>query len=80
MKNNVLQYYLTAFCFCSTLGLLAQPGSTGDGNGGLEGADPPVTPIDNYVWVIILILIGIIYAFMKFKNSQVTERTAKGRF
>jgi hypothetical protein len=79
MKNNLLKYYLVAFCFCSTLGLLAQPGSTGDGNGGVEGTDAPAAAIDDHVWVITLILIGVIYVFMKFKNIQVRALTAKDR-
>jgi hypothetical protein len=72
MKNKVLKYYMVAFCFCSTLGLLAQePGSTGDGNGGLEGADAPAAPIDNYVWV--MILIGLTYVFFKYKTIHTRE-------
>jgi len=70
MKNNVLQYFLTALFFCTTLGLIAQPGSTGDGNGGLEGTDAPAAPIDNYVWIITVILIGIIYAFIKYSTIR----------
>jgi len=77
MKNNVLQYFLTVLCFCTTLGLIAQPGSTGDGNGGLEGTDPPVAPIDNYVWIITLILIGVIYAYVKYNSIEKSGFKAK---
>jgi len=71
MKNKVLKYYTVVFCLCSTIGLVAQPGSTGDGNGGLEGTDAPAAPIDSYVWV--LILIGLIYVLYKFKTIQMKE-------
>lgn len=69
MKNNVLKYYITAFYFCSTFILFAQPG---DGNGetgdaGLEGGGDttPGAPIDDYVWV--LALIGLAFVFLKFR-------------
>ncbi len=67
MKNRVLKYYIVAFCFCSTLSLLAQ-NDEGDGNGGIEGPDAPAAPIDNYLWV--MALIGIIYVFFKYKTFK----------
>ena len=39
MKNNLLKYYILAFYLCSSFVLFAgtDPGTTGDGTGGLEG-------------------------------------------
>jgi hypothetical protein len=65
MKNNLLKFYITIIFFCSTTLLLAQaPGDTGDGSGGIEGADP-AAPIDGYVWV--LALIGLVYVFLRLR-------------
>jgi len=67
MKNIVLKFYIVAMFFCSTALLFAQPGTTGDGTGGLEGADP-AAPIDDYLWV--LALVGLLFIFMKFRAIQ----------
>jgi hypothetical protein len=74
MKNIVSKFYILAFYLCSTTLLLAQPGDTGDGTGGLEGGDAPA-PIDNYVWV--LALVGLFFVFMKFKAYQKANATFK---
>lgn len=42
----------------------AQPG-TNDDSSGLEGAETPAAPIDDYVWV--LALVGLIFVFMKLR-------------
>ena len=67
MKNNVLKYYITAAYLFSTLVMFAQPGDgngqTGDGS--LEGADAPA-PIDDYVWI--LVLIGLLFVFLKLRT------------
>lgn len=67
MKNTFLKYYIAAFYLCSTFVMFAQPGSGngGSGDGSLEGADAPAAPIDDYVGV--LILIGLIFVFMKYR-------------
>jgi hypothetical protein len=74
MKNTVLKYYIVAFYLCSTFILFAQPG---DGNGetgdaGLEGTGgdttPDGAPIDDYVWV--LAIIGLALVFMKLRAIQ----------
>lgn len=72
MKNNLLKYYIPAFYLCSTFVMFSQPGSGSD-NGGIDdsGASdttPAAAPIDDYVWV--LALIGIVLVFMKFKSIQ----------
>jgi hypothetical protein len=69
MKNNFLKYYITAVYFCSTLVLLAQPGSGSDGPP-LEDADPPA-PIDDYIWV--LAIVGLLFVFMKFRAIYNTK-------
>lgn len=63
MKNNLLKYYIATVYLCSTFIMFAQPGDTGDGTGGLEGADTPAAPIDDYVCV--LAAIGLVYVFFK---------------
>lgn len=68
MKNNLLKYYIAAFYLCSTFVMFAQPG---DGsNDGLEGDGDttPAAPIDDYVWL--LALIGLVLVFMKFRSIQ----------
>jgi hypothetical protein len=74
MKNNILKYYITVFCFCSTFVLFAQPGSE-DTGGGLEGGDPAPAPIDDYIWI--LALVGFLFLFMKFRaaiqNKKIQE-------
>lgn len=64
MKTIFLKYYVTAFYFCSTFMAFAQPG-TNDDSSGLEGAETPAAPIDDYVWV--LALVGLIFVFMKLR-------------
>ena len=69
MKNTTLKYYITAFYLCSTLIMFAQPGGN-DTGGGLEGDGDatPAAPIDNYIWV--LAIIGLILVFIKFRAIQ----------
>jgi hypothetical protein len=64
MKNNILKYYITVFCFCSTFVLFAQPGDN-DTGGSLEGGDPAPAPINDYIWV--LAVLGLILVFMKYR-------------
>jgi hypothetical protein len=67
MKNLILKFYIVTLFLCSTTLMFAQPGSTGDGTGGVEGTDPPA-PIDGYIWV--LAAVGLVFVFMKFKAIQ----------
>jgi len=67
MKNNVLKYYIAAFYLCSTFVAFAQPGSN-DTGGNLEGTDTPAAPIDESIWV--LVLVGLFFVFMRFKSMQ----------
>lgn len=69
MKNKLIHLYIAAFYFCSSFVMIAQqPGSDNDGsNGGLEGDTDttPAAPIDDYLWV--LVLIGLTFAILKFR-------------
>lgn len=64
MKTNLLKYYIVAFYLCSTFVTFAQPGTDDDGTG-LEGADTPSAPIDDYTWV--LAAIGLVYVFFRLR-------------
>lgn len=66
MKNQYTKYYFALFYLCTTVMLFAQPGSDDD-NGNLEGTDTPV-PIDDYIWI--MALIGLLIVFMKLKDIQ----------
>jgi len=72
MKNKLIKYYIAAFCFCSTSIVFAQPGTedTG-GTGNLESPDAPAAPIDDYVGV--LALVGMSLVFIKVKVNQNSE-------
>jgi hypothetical protein len=72
MKNRLLKYYIAAFCFCSTSILFAQPASN-DTAGGLEDTtgDTTPAPIDDYVGV--LALVGLSLIFIKVRASQNKE-------
>lgn len=75
MKNNFLKYYITAFFFCSSFMIYAQPGSGSD-NGGIDddgSSDTTPAPIDDYV--VVLALVGLALVFIKVrpiitKNTQ----------
>jgi hypothetical protein len=70
MKNNFLKYYIVAAYFCTSVVLFAQPESN-DTTGTLETPDAAPAPIDNYVWV--LALVGLALVFMKVKANQNKE-------
>lgn len=64
MKTNFLKYYITSFYLFSSFLTFAQPG-TNDNTGGLEGAETPAAPIDDYV--LILTALGLVYVFLRIK-------------
>ena len=70
MKNTTLKYYITAFYLCSTFVMFAQQPGGNDTGGSLEGDGDatPAAPIDNYIWV--LAIIGLILVFIKFRAIQ----------
>ena len=67
MKNNLLKYYIAAFYLCSTFAMFAQPGNTSPDGLETDGDTTPA-PIDDYVWV--LALVGLALVFMKYKSIQ----------
>ena len=70
MKNNLLKYYIAAFYLCSTFAMFAQPGDSSN-DGGIDdsgASDTTPVPIDEYVWI--LALIGLVLVFVKFKSIQ----------
>lgn len=67
MKNTLLKYSLAVFFFCINFATFAaQPGSGSD-TGNLEAEDAPAAPIDNYLWI--LVLLGILLAVYVFRNN-----------
>jgi hypothetical protein len=66
MKNNLVKIYIVAFYLCSTFVVIAQPGDDNAG-GDLEGTggDSTPVPLDEYVWV--LVLVGLAYAILKIR-------------
>ena len=70
MKNNILKLYIIAFYLCATFVTFAQTGpGSGSDNGGVDndgtGDATPITPIDDYVWV--LAVIGLFFVLLKFR-------------
>ncbi|WP_182649679.1 hypothetical protein [Flavobacterium sp. SOK18b] len=50
MKNIVIRFYIVALFMLSSITMLAQtPGDTDGTADGLEGADAPAAPIDDYL-------------------------------
>lgn len=80
MKNNLLKYYIAAFYLCSTFVMIAQPGAD-NGTDTLEdtGASDttPAAPIDDYI--LLLALIGIILAFVRFRAIQLKKIKRQNR-
>lgn len=69
MKNSVSKYSLAAFCLCLNFIAFAQPGSGSD-TGNMESDDAPAAPIDDYLWV--LVVLGILFAIYTFRNYRKT--------
>ena len=67
MKNNLLKYYIAAFYLCSTFVMFGQGDTSPDGLES-DGDTTPAAPIDDYVWVLVLIAIAIV--FVKFRSIQ----------
>ena len=69
MKNTLLKLFITCTCLFSDFAMFSQIGNNDD-DGDLEGNDPPAAPINSKL--IILLLIGFIYAFYIIKNKRKT--------
>lgn len=65
--KNFSKLYLFALLLLTDFMLYAQPGDD-DGNGGLEGNDPPPAPINSKL--ILLLIIGLIFAFYTIKKYR----------
>jgi MYXO-CTERM domain-containing protein len=64
MKNNLLKFYILTFYICSTFIAFAQPGTNND-TSDLEGGDAAPAPINDYIWV--LALIGLVLVFLRLR-------------
>jgi hypothetical protein len=68
MKKKVLKYYIVTICLFSNLIIFAQvdtgPGNEGNGAGG--GPEGVAAPINDYIWV--LLVLGFVFAFYKIKT------------
>lgn len=74
MKNLFNKYYIAFFFLCSNLVLFAEPGS-GNGTGDLESTDAPAAPINDYIWI--LALVGLILVFVKLKSVLIKMNESK---
>ena len=74
MKKQFNKYYIAFFYLCSSFLLFAQPGS-GNETSDLEGADALAAPINDYLWV--LVLGGLILVFIKFKSVSIKMDQSK---
>jgi hypothetical protein len=66
--NRFYKFCLFSFVLLSDFVVFAQPGDDDDEgtSGGLEGGDPAPAPINGKL--IVLLLLGLIFAFYKLKN------------
>lgn len=67
MKNILSKSFMTLFFLFATFIAFAQPG-TDDGTGNLEGNDAAPAPIGDNIWI--LVLLGILFAFLTFRGIQ----------
>ena len=74
MKNLLNKYYIIFFCLCCNFALFAQPG-VGNETNDLENADAPAAPISDYLWV--LALAGLILVFVKLKSVLIKMNESK---
>ena len=69
--KNIIKFGLLSFFLMSDFIMFAQPGDDDDnGGGGLEGGDPSPAPINSKI--IILVILGLAFAFYKLRNSNKT--------
>ena len=65
--KNLLRFYIITFVLLSDFITFAQPAAD-DGSGGLEGNDPPPTPINGKL--ILLAIMGILFVVYTFKKNR----------
>lgn len=71
MKNNnkIIKHFSAILMLLATSVSFAQPGF--DSTGGTDVVDN-TAPIDNYLWV--LILVGLVYVFYKYRKLRCYNR------
>lgn len=69
MKNNINKVFTCIVFLLANVAIFAQPGSGSD-LGNLETPDTTAAPIDNMLFILILVGIGI--AFYTFRNNRKT--------
>jgi len=65
--KNLLKFYILTFVLFSDFLVFAQPGGN-DGSGGLEGNDPPPSPINGKLFL--LALIGVLFVVYTFRKNR----------
>jgi len=65
MKKQFNFYYIAFFYLCTNFAVFAIPGA-GNDSSDLESIDAPAAPINDYLWV--LVLIGLILVFLQLKS------------
>ena len=69
MKNNLIKYYAIAFCMVVNFSVFALPPSDNSDTGDMDSTtEAVVAPIDEYV--LVLALIGLVLVFFKMKAIQ----------
>jgi hypothetical protein len=66
MKNNFIKFIYTLTFVLSSVLMFSQGSGSDDGD--LEADDPPATPINSKL--IILVIFGILFAFYTYKNKK----------
>jgi hypothetical protein len=70
--KKIINFCLISFFMMSDIVAIAQPGDQdNNGGGGLEGGDPAPAPINDKL--ILLAILGILYAIYKFKKHYKKE-------
>ena len=68
MRKNLFKIYIATFFILSDFVMFAQPGDDDGDGGGLEGDDPPPTPINGkLIW---LGIIAILFAYYSYKKNR----------
>ena len=65
--KHLSKIYLLAFLVFADITAFAGPGDD-TGGGDLGGGDPPATPINTYL--IVMIVLGLLMGFYSFKKTQ----------
>ena len=66
MKKSLLQFIYACFFILSSTMMFSQ--GTDNGDGTLEGDDPPAAPINSKIFI--LVFAGIVFAIYTFRNNK----------